>query len=778
MAAFVVSFVSTAQAQLRIVAYNTLNKPRDTASDMQFETIVSAIESTARNGIAKRVDVFALQEQSNSASTQTADTIVEILNDLYGVTTYEARLIDNVNQDWVGVVYDSSTVEFLGEQFISTAGPRDTYRGQFRPVGYTDPGAEFYVYSSHFSSGGGSSVRASEATTVSNNAAALGAGSNFVYAGDFNFGSDNEAGFGNLLATSNDPLGLPSWPNSSVAEHLTQSTRTTNLFDGGATGGNDDRFDLQLVSDNLLDGEGLSYLGPTSTGLGSLTHSYQAFGNDGVSYNQAINNVYAGRSQPASVLDALHDFSDHLPVVADYQLPAFMNAQLASMPGNVPQGATVNIDVLVENIANVVAAAGADELDYTISVSGDLSGAGSGTSFALAGANSHPIGLDTATTGNKSGVITVSSSSQAAGNALINIPVSFTVGQVNSVPFLAKDDFDNPMGLISFSQDPAPGAFTSPGDGFEKYQVGVSASIPFQLVDDSNNGNPLDTRGIVDTATKTDGWFGITDTVNDDNPTVNPDGLVSATWEFDIAGATGLSVSIDVAAMGDFEASESTGDFFNFTYSIDGSPEQALFTSSVDEDGSAIYTLADGDMFTLNDPLSMENNAGQVIELSNVFQTLTSALGVDGDVLTINLLARADGSQEEFAFDNLEVNGITIIVGADDADFNGDTLVDGTDLLTWQTGFGSGTVLAEGDANGDGSVDDLDLAIWRQQYGQAQQSSLTAVPEPSAICLFLGPICCFFRRKPGSPGIPWVLGCQKVEKISQTSDTRGFFTRS
>lgn len=733
-----------AYAQLRIVSYNTLNKPRDAASELQFETIASAIELTARNGIAKRVDVFALQEQSNSASTQSADKIAELMNDLYGVTTYEARLIDNVTQDWVGVVYDSSTVEFLGEEFVATAGPRDTYRGLFRPVGYTDPGAEFYVYSSHFSSSGGSSVREMEGLTVSNNAAALGAGANFVFAGDFNFGSDNEAGYGNLLATSNDPLGLPSWPNSSVSEHLTQSTRTTNLFDGGATGGNDDRFDLQLVSDNLLDGEGLSYLGPTSTGLGSLSHSYQAFGNDGVSYNQAINNIYTGRSQSASVLDALHAFSDHLPVVADYQLPAILNAQLASLPGNVPQGATVNIDVLVENIANVVAAAGADELDYSISVSGDLSGSASGTSFALAGANSHPIGLDTATTGSKSGVITVSSSSQAAGNALVTIPISFTVGQVNSIPFLAKDDFDNPMGLMSFTQSPAPGAFTNPGDGFQEYQVGVSASIPFQLVDDSNNGNPADVQGIVDTATKTDGWFGITDTENDDNP----GGAVSATWEFDIAGATGLEVSIDFAAMGDFE---SANDMFNFTYSIDGNPEQALFTSSVDEDGMATYTLADGDMFTLDDPLTMENNAGQITQLSNIFQTLTSALPADGDVLTISLLAQADGGTEAFAFDNIEVSGITIIVGADDADFNGDGNVDGTDFLTWQQGFGSGTVLAQGDANGDGSVDGLDLGIWRQQYGQVPQNNIQAVPEPGAFCLFTGLVLLLMQAKTRNP---------------------------
>lgn len=725
--------LGSAQAQLRIVSYNTLNNPQNATDDSNFTTILSAIGTTPANGFSKRVDLVAFQEQSRLGTSNTAERMAGLLNTFYGVSSYQA-VISSDFADRLGFIYDSASVAFLGQSEISTVGaPRPVLRGQFQPVGYSDPNAQFYVYSAHFSSSGGNTVRAAEGQSLSNDALTLGAGSNFVFAGDFNFNSA-EQGFHNLLQTSNDPLALASWPNTAGESiYMTQSTRTTDLLDGGAAGGIDDRFDLQLVSDVLLDGEGLSYLGPTSTGLESLAHSYQAFGNDGVSYDQAINNVYTGRSQLASVLDALHAFSDHLPVVADYQLPAYMSAQLASMPENVPQGATVNIDVLVENIANVVAAAGADELDYAISVSGDLLGSATGTSFALAGANSHPIGLNTATTGNKSGVITVSSSSQAAGNALVSIPVTFTVGQVNSIPFLAKDDFDNPMGLISFTQSPGPGAFTNADDGFERYQVGTSATIPFQLVDDSNNGNPADVLGIVDTATKTDGWFGITDTENGDNPT----GTVSATWEFDIAGATGLQVSIDFAAMGDFESSN---DIFNFKYSIDGNPEQPLFTSSVDEVGMATYTLADGNMFTLDDPLTMENNAGQIIQLSNVFQTLTSALPADGEVLTISLLAQTDGGSEAFAFDNIEVSGITIIVGADDADFNGDGNVDGTDFLTWQQGFGSGTVLAQGDADGDGSVDDLDLAIWQQQYGQVPPNSLQAVPEPRTSCLLIGAI--------------------------------------
>lgn len=38
---------------------------------------------------------------------------------------------------------------------------------------------------------------------------------------------------------------------------------------GGASGGMDDCFDFQLVSASVLDGEGLSYIGPTAPGTGA-----------------------------------------------------------------------------------------------------------------------------------------------------------------------------------------------------------------------------------------------------------------------------------------------------------------------------------------------------------------------------------------------------------------------------------------------------------------------------------------------------------------------------
>ena len=117
--------------------------------------------------------------------------------------------------------------------------------------------------------------------------------------------------------------------------------------------------------------------------------------------------------------------------------------------------------------------------------------------------------------------------------------------------------------LINYN-NPWTDAFSSSSDGFQKYQRGVSASIPYAINDDSLSIYPPDSLGIIKEG-NTDEFFGVTDTVNGDNS-----GPVTATWVFDISGASGMSISIDMGAMGDFELS----DFFEWTYSIDGGAGQ------------------------------------------------------------------------------------------------------------------------------------------------------------------------------------------------------------
>ena len=201
---------------------------------------------------------------------------------------------------------------------------------------------------------------------------------------------------------------------------------------------------------------------------------------------------------------------------------------------------------------------------------------------------------------------------------------------------------DGPLNLTSFTQAPAPGSFSSAGDGFEVFQRGVSSTIPFSLVDDTLSVFPADTLGIVGEA-DTDPFFGATDTQNGDNPT----GASTATWVFDTSGPGPLNLSIDMAAMGDFEST----DAFTWSYSIDGGTPVLAFESSVNEAGSLEYTLDSGTIVTLNDPALVNGEL-----LDNDFQTFTVPVAGQGSELSLTLNLATNGGSEAFAFRNIELS--------------------------------------------------------------------------------------------------------------------------
>jgi hypothetical protein len=84
------------------------------------------------------------------------------------------------------------------------------------------------------------------------------------------------------------------------------------------------------------------------------------------------------------------------------------------------------------------------------------------------------------------------------------------------------------------------------------------------------------------------------------------------------------------------------------------------------------------------------------------------------------------------------LNPVIVTPPTNNADFNGDNVVDGADFLIWQKGFGTGNNLASGDANGDLAVDGLDLGVWKTQFGTDPTPAVIAVgavPEPTTLAL-------------------------------------------
>lgn len=135
-------------------------------------------------------------------------------------------------------------------------------------------------------------------------------GKNVFLAGDFNIYSPSEGAFEAFTKNGkiklSDPINeIGEWSNNDYYAPIhTQSTRTLS-FGGGSTGGMDDRFDWILASGDVING---------SNNIEYVLGSYKAYGNDGKHFNNAIN-FKENTAAPANIINALHEMSDHLPVV-------------------------------------------------------------------------------------------------------------------------------------------------------------------------------------------------------------------------------------------------------------------------------------------------------------------------------------------------------------------------------------------------------------------------------------------------------------------------------
>lgn len=240
-------------------------------------------------------------------------------------------------------------------------------------------------------------------------------------------------------------------------------------------------------------------------------------------------------------------------------------------------------------------------------------------------------------------------------NSLLLCSALLALGSFNAnAQTVAFDMVDGEsLNLTSLTVETAGGtdpAFWSPGDWFGVAAYGAwpqGAGVPFAIADDSVvgiSGSPFagDTLGIIDSRTApTDTFFGMVDTVN----SANPGDSATATWLFDVSAASELAVSVDMAAMGDFEAS---GDSFVWEWSIDGGPFQPLFELAVNEAGTQVYTMEGGAMPELSDPLVLGS-----VTLNDEFQTFSASLPTIGSMLSIRFTGAGDGGSEAYAARNL-----------------------------------------------------------------------------------------------------------------------------
>ncbi len=170
----------------------------------------------------------------------------------------------------------------------------------------------------------------------------------YMISGDFNlYGSDEEA-WRILTGTAsggpffNDPAGkLTGWDGSAFALFHTQSPSDGINNNCSVEGGMDDRFDFMLTAPLFSNaGEKITI----------LPGSYRVFGNDGVSYNMALNCPQT-TSVSGSVCTALKRASDHLPVIMSLLFPSVLADDEApfsvTLLGN-PVSTTTQVNIRIE----------------------------------------------------------------------------------------------------------------------------------------------------------------------------------------------------------------------------------------------------------------------------------------------------------------------------------------------------------------------------------------------------------------------------------------------
>jgi len=295
---------ATAQDTLRFMTYNLLNFSGSSTDRLdELRTILRSAHP----------DLLVCQEIIDQGAVN--NVLNQVLHQLD--TDWEAAdFVDGPDTD-NACFYMSSRLALASQRQISTQ-LRDFTEYEFSSSALGDE--TFFMYSGHLKASSGQDNeqrRLAECQVLRGELDEHPAGTLFMMCGDFNLYSSFEPAYQYLLALGDnpdgrllDPINRPGqWNNSvSFADIHTQSPRTES-FGGGATGGMDDRFDFILASAAWMD----------TTGAKILPQTYKAYGNDGLHFNQAINDG-TNNAVPDSVADALHGMADHLPVVADVVL--------------------------------------------------------------------------------------------------------------------------------------------------------------------------------------------------------------------------------------------------------------------------------------------------------------------------------------------------------------------------------------------------------------------------------------------------------------------------
>ena len=327
-----VTVVQSATAQtftLRLMSYNILNY-RNSTNECNGNSNSAGSKETALDTIIKNVSPHLIVFNEIGASANNAQYLLNNALNTGNVSSWAtANYTNNSFSSLTNVVaYNSDYLGILSQDVISQdlAGSTLVRVVDVVRFYYKDPllnaqsdTLTFTVLGAHFKAGNGtdnSSKRNLMAKAVIDYADNECQDDNLFLLGDYNMYSSAESAYQTLIGGQTfrfeDPINTSgNWNNNgSFASVHTQSTRSSTSNSCFSAGGLDDRFDQILCSEAVVEGDDQIVYVP---------NTYFAVGNDGNHFNSSINSG-TNYSVSSTVLSALYSLSDHLPVIADFDL--------------------------------------------------------------------------------------------------------------------------------------------------------------------------------------------------------------------------------------------------------------------------------------------------------------------------------------------------------------------------------------------------------------------------------------------------------------------------
>ena len=384
---------------LRVVTWNLFAYPEYNLATRQpyFRTVMANIGA----------DVLIVQELNSDAGRDSFLTnVLNVVEPGQWAASAFFALQSTPGVEGGAVFYKPAKVGISFTSQFATSGPRDVLLTRVTPVGYTNINGTFRVYSMHLKAGGPATVdsttRRLECTDIRSTLNQAPANTNFMIGGDTNFYAEWEGGYTRLTESQADNDGRCKDPLTmtgdwhvipAYAAYYSQCPCATSCgsFSGG---GLDDRFDLFLSSLSMQNGEGVDF----------VPGGYFAYGNDGNHFNTDVDGGGFNTAVGLTVATALRNASDHMPVVCTVQVASKIAAASQLDFGTVIVGATANQTLPVTDSA----VAPADDLDYTLGAPAGFTAPVGPLSVLAGNTNFHSIGMNTASTGVKTGTLAIS----------------------------------------------------------------------------------------------------------------------------------------------------------------------------------------------------------------------------------------------------------------------------------------------------------------------------------------------------------------------------------